>query len=391
MSNIPSPDSYIDWGFYSLISAGLQRRVWLSSGHMAIYPNMFVFLVGKPAIGKGNVINAVRGILTDHVLEKERRDDTTGLIVPGRYRFPLAADCTTFESLIQEMALCTSIDKEHMYAHCSLTFMLDEIHSLLNDETDKLEIFLRTAWTCRDYDRKTKNKGHFLLRNIWLNILGGITPDEMTKIVRLGITGTGLASRTVMVYADQNRFKRFFIDEPTDDQYHSRALVSAHISKLGNLYGKIETPDNVQKYCEELIHDNTRYVASKHPLLEHYYGRKSLHIIKLAICLMMADEARVRPITIEYIDQALEILNQQEPTMPEAIDVGGKNHMSTIAIRIIRALRERREASLHELQAICFDDATPKETEETVEYMLKHGKITNVPKRSTHYMLPQRV
>lgn len=389
MSNIPSPEPYIDWGFYAMIAAACQRRIWLSGGTMAIYPNMFVFLVGEPAIGKGNVISSVRDILKDHIIDKEKRNETTGLIEAGKLRFPLAADCTTFQALVQETALSVSFmrDVKPPYAHCSLSFMLDEIASLLNDEADQLEVFLRTAWTCKDYDKKTKHHNCDLLRNIWVNILGGITPDEMTKIVKMGITGTGLASRTIMVYSARNRFKKFFIDAPDESQMVSRAEVSAHLAKLGSLYGRIELPDNVKEYCENLIVDDRRFIACRHPKLAHYYGRKNLHILKLAICLLLSDEARLRPLEIQHIDRALEALNSIEPAMPNAIDCGGRNHLSTISIKIMRTIRERGECSLSELQAVCWEDAAAKETEEAFNFLRDHGKILPIPGKTTHYKI----
>ena len=54
-----SPDLFIDWGFYSLISAALQRRVWLYPDSMAIYPNVFTLL----------------GDLTSHGHNQERETD----------------------------------------------------------------------------------------------------------------------------------------------------------------------------------------------------------------------------------------------------------------------------------------------------------------------------
>ena len=63
LKDIESPDLFIDWGFYSLISAALQRRVWLYPDAMAIYPNIFTLLVGPPAAGKSRVISQIADII----------------------------------------------------------------------------------------------------------------------------------------------------------------------------------------------------------------------------------------------------------------------------------------------------------------------------------------
>ena len=69
MKDITSPNSFIDFGFYFMISAALQRRVWLwSEDHSPLYPNLYVIMVGEPGLGKGRVIKPVSKFLRYHKL-----------------------------------------------------------------------------------------------------------------------------------------------------------------------------------------------------------------------------------------------------------------------------------------------------------------------------------
>ena len=90
LEDLESPNLYIDWGFYFLISSCLQRRLWTSQGINAIYPNLFMLLVGPPACGKSRLISMISDILQDKellVMSKDKKH-TAPL-------FPYAADSNT--------------------------------------------------------------------------------------------------------------------------------------------------------------------------------------------------------------------------------------------------------------------------------------------------------
>src|SRR5437667_9649237 len=76
MSGFSSPDNYIDWGWYYLIAASLQRRVWCGPLHSPLYSNNYTILVGEPGIGKGLVIKQVSEFLRFHKIENPKINGT---------------------------------------------------------------------------------------------------------------------------------------------------------------------------------------------------------------------------------------------------------------------------------------------------------------------------
>ena len=60
--NLPTPVSFRRWGAISMVGQMLARRVWTRSAGGIIYPNLFIMLVGNPAIGKGIAIKRVDSI-----------------------------------------------------------------------------------------------------------------------------------------------------------------------------------------------------------------------------------------------------------------------------------------------------------------------------------------
>ena len=79
MDGFSSPDCFIQFGFYYMINACLQRRVWCGPEHAPCYPNMYVILTGEPAVGKGLVIKQVASVIKHHKMDDPKEFGTKNL------------------------------------------------------------------------------------------------------------------------------------------------------------------------------------------------------------------------------------------------------------------------------------------------------------------------
>jgi len=195
MRDVTSPDSFVDMGFYYMINAALQRRVWVQPEHSALFPNLYLILVGAPGIGKGLVLKQVSSFLKYHKLkdidkseeelEKERllygetiqeaKVSVTESASPnGKINtdidpllFPVAAEATTYEALLRAYTKILRTHKlptgethqfcniQGVYLHKSLCFCLEEISSLFQKNANKVADFLLAAYDCGDYTYET--------------------------------------------------------------------------------------------------------------------------------------------------------------------------------------------------------------------------------------------
>ena len=183
LKDLESPDLFIDWSFYSLISAALQRRVWLYPDSMSIYPNIFTLLVGPPAAGKSRVISQVTDIIKSEKLmefDNEKND-----MVP---MYPYGADTTTQESLLRYMRddcmrkftvpdtrLGGSALKNK--SHHSICFMIEELGVLFRKNSEDMVNMLNQFYDSRSYHYKSKHQGSDDITNICVTMLGGTTPS----------------------------------------------------------------------------------------------------------------------------------------------------------------------------------------------------------------------
>src|ERR1700677_2740138 len=47
------------WSFLSILAACLQRRVWMPRGYYTLYPNLYVFIIGKSGLVKKSTSTAI--------------------------------------------------------------------------------------------------------------------------------------------------------------------------------------------------------------------------------------------------------------------------------------------------------------------------------------------
>ena len=165
--DIVSPQNFIDFGWYFLVSAALGRKVWKGPDHQKLYPNHYTILVGDPGVGKGLIIKQILEFLREHKLNDATVPKQSGGITDkklvekviqsanfasaptrgpkpaeDKLLIPIAANCVTFEALTRACASNTRaifysrFDKvlnkkvDDIARYAALAFCLEELSSL---------------------------------------------------------------------------------------------------------------------------------------------------------------------------------------------------------------------------------------------------------------------
>lgn len=419
MKDQTSPDSFIDMGFYGMIGAALQRRVYIGSDERQLFGNQFIILVSDPGIGKGLVLKPVAEFLKTLKLRKlkvEKPDvpkldadtvqalmnelqEANGVKLDTLDKFknkradleeplliPVAADATTFESLIEdhEKALrtintnCVSkLVKNGMYSHSSLCFALEEVSSLFRKHTEDVVNYLIRSFDCGDYVYKTKNKGKFRVINPCLNFLGGTQPNFIRDVFSDKLLNEGFASRCIFVYEEENRFYRFDLNSISAEQEAAKQQIISHIEQLTKLFGPVRYSPEAYVFMKHYIEDTLgrqRQRINPSPKLLHYYSRKNIHVQKLAMAIHFADNTTME-IDIASCQQAIEILDKLELKMHHALNLGGRSPIGAIAVSIVKHLTIKGPSTLTDIWMAMIDQANEKEMNEAITFLQASGQV----------------
>ncbi len=427
MKDVTSPQSWVDFGFYYLIAASLQRRVWTGPAHRPLFPNVYVIFCGPPGTGKNLVITPIAEILRFFKLEKPGQkaepDTKIEAVDPAvmeainaanwatatmsnmhKYKprslekpllIPVAADAVTYEALVHAMSKATrninykewdEPNNKHImkiYTHCSLCFCLEEISSLFRRKTEDVVNFLIKVYDCGDYEYVTKTQGEDMIRRSCLNFLGATTPSFMETTFDDGLLNDGFSSRAWFLFESQNRFNTLKFPELTADQLRARNELKEHIKKLTELYGPVQFTPDAEAYLEDWwvnIHPTQK--PNNSPKLEYYYARKNIHVKKLAIAKHFGEDASMNsmgfpanPITLDECISSMHDLGIIETKMHYALNFEGRNPMAAVARKIVRFLVKTGPHSSKDLLIEFFDDVNGTQLSEVLNHLITVGKI----------------
>ena len=358
LKDIESPDSYIEWGYYHLISSALQRNVWMFGNKLndlpsaaSLFPNQFTVLIGPPATGKGRVLKQEIGLMNDGKL---RVADNSGHLKPLIHMSP---DKVTCEKLIDIIAECSSSreftvvkpdgPKKRVNAHSSLTSVIEELEVLFQKNANDMINLLLQLFDCGDLSYQTRHQAKHTIKNVCMSFIAGTTPQALKSLMDMKIVGTGLTSRIIFVYADKPRFQRIFPGITAEQQTAFDELV-AHTKLIASkTVGEVTFSPEANEYYRSIYEalDGEESKMQKGRVnrdmrLDYYYGRKNIHWLKLCMIGHFADQHDNYVIQQPTVEWAYKRLSEVEVNMHRAFSVTTSNVIQEICPQIVRYLKE---------------------------------------------------
>lgn len=384
LKDMESPDLFIDWSFYSLISAALQRRVWLYPDSMSIYPNIFTLLVGPPAAGKSRVISQVTDIVKSEKLMEF--DAEKNAMVP---MYPYGADTTTQEGLLRYMSddcmrkfkvpdtrLGGSAVKNK--SHHSICFMIEELGVLFRKNSEDMVNMLNQFYDSRSYHYKSKHQGSDDITNICVTMLGGTTPSFIREAFSDRIISQGFTSRVIIVFGHAPRFFRQF-PGLSDEQIRCRNDIVSWLYGLHKISGECKLDDEASEWHKHLYESGEldKKRVNKDPRLDNYYGRKNVHLLKTAMLMHFAD-GTTKEISLSQIKRAFKLLTITEHKMHEAFNTVGRNPIGEITKHILRYIIDSDSGVRYKKLWLKFvSEVTKQELDQVLEFLVTTEQVEN--------------
>lgn len=338
-----APELFRPWVGAGIIAAALQRRchlIWRGP----LYANMYIVLVGPSGVGKGETMGPGLDLLQD--------------VGPIK----LAAESITREALIRELrkANVTEPNPEtgEVKMHSSLTIYAPELAvflgysnlALLSDLTDWYDC--RSSWTYR-----TKHQGTDVIEGVWVNMIGGTTPDLIRTALPRDAIGGGLTGRMIFVYGAR-KSKIITMPEPVDVELRDALLED--LQYLAGIRGVFTFSDD---YIERLT---TWYIDHcKHPPFRDdpdfigYVSRRRTHLLKLSMVMSISSSDDMI-LTAENFDISLKLLTQTERYMRNVYMAYGKQDPEDVLPKVMARVSHVKEILysklLSEFRGVMVDD-----------------------------------
>jgi hypothetical protein len=311
---------------------------------------MYIVLVGPPAARKGTAMYVGRGFL-----------DAIGIRV--------SADESSRQKLITSLADKSTNDGDVW--HCSMTIHSSELTVFLGYQSRELLGMLQKWYDCENtfvYD--THARGEEEISNVWVNLMGATTPDQLRDALPEGAVGSGFTSRVCFIFASN---KGKLVLKPTLVASLEQGLTE-ELSRIRNLVGEFHIHSDAEERYYVWRKEGESRGNTTNPKLDYYTQRRPAHLFKLAM-IHSAAESDDMSVSLGMMEESIRVLEEAEKFMPFVFAGVGANPLAAVQLRLKTLLEERNEMKMSEVASIFFSDATHSQLGEIVASLEQMGLV----------------
>ena len=300
------------WTAISILAGALERKVWMDRGYYTLFPNLYVFIIGKSGLIKKSTSTNI-GI--DLLRE-----------VPG---FNFMSERLTSASLIEQLSTSHKtfeykeriINQSATFAYASeLSILMMEVHGTIIE-------LLTTFYDCQPNDAskpwvyKTRTKEPLEIYGPCLNILGASTTAWLERCIPKNEMEGGFTGRCIFVVEKDGPEKFVAWPEYTAETLEMKSRLVEDLMMINELKGQVVIHPKTKEYFTKWYNFHMKEVVTpnKDPRFTGYLSRKGDLLLKLAMVrsASLRDDLYILPSHLEW---AGKVLQATEKDMFHAFD-----------------------------------------------------------------------
>jgi len=324
-----SPDKFHLWTGFSVLAASLERKVWVNLGakRKHIFPNIYVFLISKPAIGKSTAMDTgVNDIL------KQIETPEGGIVF-----LPNQLSEASFYKKFSEGEKRFLWGKQ-LISHCSGYLYLSEASNSLKEMAGggELTSAMTEFYDCASsWEKSLVTRKGEVIHNICCNALVGSTFNFLGILIPQRNIMGGFASRLLYVVQSDSMVRSPDLepDRPEDHDKIQKALIE-DLSQVHRLTGKFRYEKAFNDEWKRWYAGNDRYVQGlKSERMQALLGRVPTNTLKLAM-LCSVSESDEMILRMRHWERAMELIQTLLLDLDKVLTAGqeGKDQRSVNSI-----------------------------------------------------------
>lgn len=296
---LPTPAIFRLWAAIHAVGAAAERRVWTQFGLNKLYPNIYVFLVGPPGVGKTQAIEPAAEIL--------RKSGAC----------EIAPNDISKQSLLDALGKAsrgTILDGRPFDYHF-LALSVRELSNFMSKYDYDLAGLLTDLFDCpsvNDELKRTHNKGKAIVAP-GLSFIMGTATHNLGHTISEEMWGSGFMARVIMVFSADEIIPEDMFAVLENDKDERDALTAA-FNRIGQMKGPMMWSRDAQRLIRN-FRMNQKEDAPVHNRLTNYVTRRWLHLGKLCMISALSHERML--VKESDFGTALGWLMAAEAEMPE--------------------------------------------------------------------------
>lgn len=338
--NTEPAKNYRLWTGISTIASVLKRKCKLNWASLTFFPNMYIILIGPPASKKGTAMKSGIDLLYEVGME-------------------ISPDAITKEALIKTIKNTSEVNTYKKNGrivevhHCSYTICSPEISVLFGNKDNQIIQYLTDWFDCGKtkegiWTYETKGSGADVIKGIWVNLIGGTTPEQLA--MHPEISPIGLASRLILVN-EYSKGKSVFFPELSEEQKKIEKQLIHDLKIISDMAGEFIFTENFKSYYKNWYYNNDKnknYIDKK---LLRYFDRRMVHLLKLCMILSVS-RGKEMVLRERDIKRADSILKRTEINMPFAYEPSTTNPLIRMVNVIMKDIAIEKRIHITELYRI---------------------------------------
>lgn len=371
--HLPSPPIFRKWGAIAAMAGALERKVWVRTLNMDLFPNLYTVLVAPPGIGK-TIITAT--------VEDLWRSLPNHKVAPKSLTKASLIDSLSDAHRTKTVITTNSI---HLDFH-SLLVNAGELGVLIPAYDAEFMNVLTDIYDGRQYEERRRGKDlHINIKKPQLNILAACTPSYLNGMLPEGAWDQGFLSRTFLVFSGDRVTRDLFAEEELNQELLSK--LKSDFREIAEVTGKMLF-DPEAKAAIGAWHAAGGPPVPDHPKLTHYLTRRSAHLLKLCMIACLADSSEL-VIRLSHYQTALGWLLEMEALLPDifrALGSRGDGQVIEEAYHFLYQVYVARKEPIVEHRLIGFlSEKVPSyNVLRIIEIMEKSGQIEKQITTSGH-------
>jgi hypothetical protein len=338
-SDFLAPEIFRKWTAYSLVAGALERKVWLNVVSVyTTYPNLYVFLVSPPGVGKTNLTSFAYQLWSE---------------LPNHHLAPTSVSRASLMDALADAVrtIVTPRGPKPQLEFNSLITCIDELGNFLHTYDQEFIAFLTGVFDNKPMSEKKRHRKSgevLLIQSPQINFLAGCTPSYLHNIMPEGAWDQGLMSRVICIYSGEAKEIQLFTSIGNPREAEFKALVN-DLKHISELFGQMAFEPEAGKEISYWVKGGQE-PKPNHPRLQSYSTRRVYNLLKLCMIASVMESDKLL-IEVRHFNQALELLLEAEMYMPDvfqAMSIGGTHNAIKEAYHFLYTLYMKNKEPIRE-------------------------------------------
>ncbi len=294
----PSPEIFRKWAAIHAVGSAAERRVWTQFGRQRLHPNLFVFLVGPPGVGKTVAINPI------------------GVLLRKSAAVTLAPNDITKQGLLDSLAGCAkgTVFEGRPFDYHFMAILVAELSNFMSKYDDALAGLMTDLFDCPPVNEEKKRSGAGkMIPSPGISLLVGTATKNLGSTISDEMWGSGFMARVILVYSSEVIHPADIFAQIDHDEVLATEIVEG-LKRIGERKGGMEWDAEAKELLLNFKLTQSEG-APLHNRLENYTTRRWLHLGKLCMIAALSDERMA--VEADDFNTALGWLTEAESFMPE--------------------------------------------------------------------------